>query len=78
MSISIKRHVFVKEKALEEVVLEDSHGREHHIQIPVLSGVDPDAFIKNEMDAFAETEAKLTEHINSRFDPETLERLKSE
>lgn len=78
MSVSIKRHVFDKAKALEEVVLVDSHGREHHIQVPILSGNDPDAFIQKEIAEFEATEAKLTEHIEKRFHPETLERLPHE
>lgn len=76
MAVTIKSHKFIKEKALEEVVLIDSHGREHHIQVPILSGIDPDAFIQGEIAEFEATEAKLTEHIASRFDPQTMERLK--
>jgi hypothetical protein len=71
MSVEIIRHVFDKQRCLEIVDIQDSHGRTHQIQAPMQ---DADAFIDKEISAFAELEDRITSHIEARFNPETLER----
>jgi len=76
MAANITKHAFDKLRALEIVDIEDSHGRKHQIQVPMQSGHDPDAFIQQEIAEFEAQESKITAHIEKRFHPETLKRLK--
>jgi hypothetical protein len=76
MSVKITRHILDKQRGLEIVDIEDSHGRKHQIQVPILMHPDPDKFIAQEIAEFETAEAAITKHIAERFDPETLERLK--
>lgn len=75
MSARIVRHVFDKLRCIEIVDIEDSHGRQHQIQV-AMDFPHLDAFIEKEIAAFEAQEAWITEHIAVRFDPETLERKK--
>lgn len=74
MSVRIVKHIIDKQRGVEIVDLEDDHGRKHQIQPGILDGTDVEAFIAREIALFEEQEKKISEHIEARFDPDTLER----
>jgi hypothetical protein len=67
----------IPERGIEEVIVQDEHGRVKHIQASILSGPDPEKFIQAEIAEFAAQERKLARHKRERFDAQTLERKKS-
>lgn len=77
MSATITKHIFDKQRCLEIIDIEDSHGRRHQIQVS-MSDPNLDAFIQKEIAEFEAMEDSITEHIEKRFHPKTLERLKPE
>ena len=74
MSVQVTRHFLSADHGMEIVDLIDSHGRKLQIQVNILSGLDPDEEIAARMAEFEAQEKQITEHIQKRFDPETLER----
>jgi hypothetical protein len=87
--VKIIKHIFRKEIASEVVFFEDEHGRQSILQIPILKEKcpncgapypggkpDPDAMIEQHIKQHEQDETTVREHVQRRFDPKTLERLK--
>lgn len=72
--MKVLSHKAYAQRGVEEVIIEDCHGRQKHIQVQIFGGPDPDALIQKEIDEFQAQEEKLTKHLEARFDPKTMER----
>jgi hypothetical protein len=75
MSITIVSHKLIPERGIEEIILEDCHGRKLHLQAPIFGEVDIDGFLAQQIAEFESQERKISEHIRARgFDPLTREK----
>jgi hypothetical protein len=72
--MKILSHKLIPERGIEEVTVEDDHGRRAHFQCSIFSGPDPETFFAHELAEFEAQEKKLHAHIDARFDRETLAR----
>ncbi len=74
--MKILSHKIIPDRGIEEVIVEDDHGRKLHLRASVLEGPHPEDFFKRQLVAFEEQEKKIHAHIDERFDRETFERKK--
>jgi hypothetical protein len=72
--MKILSHKILPDRGLEEMIVEDDHGRRAHFQASIFSGPDPDTFFAQQLAEFEAQEKKLHAHIDARFDRETRER----
>jgi len=72
--MKILSHKIFPERGIEEVIVEDDHGRKAHFQVGIFSGPDPESFFAQQLAEFEEQQKQLHAHIEARFDRETLER----
>lgn len=64
----IVSHMAYPTRNVEEVIVEDCHGRVQHIQVPIIGEIDHDKFLQDEMERFIQQEQKMKEHLAQRFD----------
>ena len=53
-------------RGIREVIVEDDHGRQQHIQASLIEGPDPDEFIAAETAKFQAQADKISGHIARR------------
>lgn len=63
-------HEVYPERGIEEMIVEDDHGRKAHFQCSILNGPDPDKFFADQMAEFELQERKLSRHVKD-FKPKT-------
>ena len=69
-------HKVYPERGVEEMVVEDCHGRRKHLQASIFFGPHPDEFFQAELAEFEAQEIAIEQHMAGRFDPETRNRIK--